>query len=78
MKGMAVGPERYANLAYERDGGVYAIACLDSRGTLRKSVDTEDLAVLSRLGPRGMRLEIEVLLAADVEVAADAVRALRE
>lgn len=50
MEQVAVGNERFANLAYHtRDAGVYAIAALDSKGTFRKSVDTEALSVLSVL-----------------------------
>lgn len=49
MEQLAVGRERFANLAYERDGGIYAIAPIDSNGTYRKSVDTDELSVLSVL-----------------------------
>lgn len=40
--------ERYANLAY-KNGDLFAIACADSQGTIRKSVDTSDHTVLSIL-----------------------------
>ena len=49
MEGLNLSAARFANLAYSRGDGVYGFCGADSQGTLRKSINSEDLTVLSVL-----------------------------
>lgn len=50
MQGLSLSQHRYSNLAYQARGdGIYALSGVDSKGSIRKSVDTDALTVLSLL-----------------------------